>query len=134
MKRRDFVEMAGGVAMAPMVATLSAGAQQRTLPVIGVLGDTAPDPGNVTPFLGGLAKAGFADGRNVTIQSRWAQDQADRLPGQVADLLQDGAAEPADLQVIQPARFELVINLNTVKALVLTIPPSLLLRADEVIQ
>src|SRR5260370_843451 len=197
MRRRELIFLLGGTAFTRPV---SSGAQQKAMPVIGVLSPASYDPFStfVTAFRQGLSEAGYVEGENLAIEYRFAEGHYDRLPalaavsqrvvaalGRARDLFWAGGrgrwvglaprhavpwsygwgefpapgglisygpsltsafrrvghyagrvlkgAKPADLPVQQPTTFELVINLKTAEALGLTVPQSMLMRANEVI-
>jgi putative tryptophan/tyrosine transport system substrate-binding protein len=177
MKRREFITLLGGAALA---WPLAARAQQPAMPVIGFLSSQSPQGfteqlrGNASTsreiaaafanlvreradaiFVGGDA---FFISRRVqlaTLASRHSIPATYSLRdfAEVGGLMSYGSnltdayrqvgvytgrilkgAKPADLPVVQASKFELVINAETARILGLTVPPTLLARADEVIE
>jgi putative ABC transport system substrate-binding protein len=86
MRRRDFITLLGsGAATWPLVAQ----AQQSVKPVIGFLGTASANGYDafLASFREGLKVAGFVEGRDATIEYRWAEGHIDRLPALAADLV-----------------------------------------------
>src|SRR5260221_14685623 len=88
MRRRDFVAGLGSAAAWPVLAR----AQQLGMPVVGVLLFGTADPRLIGAFQQGLAEIGYGEGRNLAIEYRSAQSNADRLPELAADLVRRGVA------------------------------------------
>jgi len=86
MRRREFITLIGGAAAA---WPLAARAQQAAVPVVGFLNPTTPEA-LAEPMRGlrqGLKDAGYVEGENLTIEYRWADNQAERLPAMATELV-----------------------------------------------
>jgi ABC-type uncharacterized transport system substrate-binding protein len=89
--RREFITLVGGAAVAwPVVAR----SQQTAMPVIGFLDQRSPELtlDRVRGFHRGLKEGGYVEGENVAIVYRWAENQNERLPELVADLVRRGVS------------------------------------------
>ncbi len=101
MRRREFIAGLGGA----VALSLSARAQQQATPVIGFLGGELPatEAWRVAAVREGLQQAGFAEGRNLAIEYRWAEGQGDRLPALAADLVRRQVSVIAALSGVRSA-------------------------------
>ena len=86
--RREFITLLGGAAAAwPIMARAQ---QSSTRPVVGYLSSGSPESDifRITGLRHGLNDAGYIEGRNVTVEYRWAENHFDRLAVLAADLVQ----------------------------------------------
>jgi len=86
MRRREFITLLGGAAVWPLAAR----AQERPMPVVGLLDSRSPDSipaDHLRAFHRGLKDTGYVERENVAIEYRWAENQTDRLPAMAAELV-----------------------------------------------
>ena len=89
MRRRDFIAAVGGAVVLPLAAH-----GQSAMPLVGFLAGVSPEryASRLNAFRQGLGEAGYVEGRNVTIEYRWASDQYEKLKGLAAELVGRQAA------------------------------------------
>ena len=135
MRRRDFIQAIVG---SPIASPLTAWAQQsgRTR-LIGVLiNGLENDPemqASLIAFKQELERLNWSDGRNARLSYGIEQVDVFRQAASYVDRILRGT-KPAELPMQAPTNYKTVVNLKTAKALGLDVPPSLLVRADEVIE
>jgi putative ABC transport system substrate-binding protein len=89
IERRTFLSALGGAAASSLLRPGVARAQQQATPLVGMLNSATPQSyaSRVAAFLQGLSETGYAEGKNVAIEYRWADGQYDRLPSLAAELV-----------------------------------------------
>jgi ABC-type uncharacterized transport system substrate-binding protein len=87
--RREFIMLIGGAGLLCAAKARRARAQQAAMPVIGFLNGSSPESlaDALTAFRVGLGESGYVEGRNVSIEYRWARGQYQQLPTMAADLV-----------------------------------------------
>ena len=103
MKRREFISLLGGAAAA---WPLAARAQQATMRTLGYLSPRSSEVETelVRAFQQGLRETGYAEGKNITVEYRWAEGRYDRLPALANELVDRQAAVIVTTGGSQPAR------------------------------
>jgi putative ABC transport system substrate-binding protein len=94
MRRRQFTSLLGATAAWPLAAR----AQQPVIPVVGYLSTSAPESSRVAAFVKGLSEMGYAEGHNVAIEYRWANNEPTRLSELAADLVRRRVSVIAAMQ------------------------------------
>ena len=91
MRRREFLSLLGSVAAAWPFA---AGAQQPSMPLVGFVNSSSAQAQALVAaaYRRGLEESGFVEGKNVLIESRWADGQYNRLPELIGDLIKRNVA------------------------------------------
>jgi putative ABC transport system substrate-binding protein len=111
MNRRKFMLLLGGATAAARALR----AQQKAMPVIGVLSSGSPGPNaaNLAAFGQGLRQTGWVEGQNVAIEYRWAEGQYDLLPELAADLV----GRKVDVIVTQGGNFSALAAKNATSSI-----------------